>query len=56
MSQKAQFTWAALIGSIIGGYIPSLWGADFLSLSGLVMSTVGGIIGIAIFYKLTTNF
>lgn len=45
-----------LIGSTIGGYIPSLWGADFFSFSGLLGSAVGGILGIWIAHKASTFF
>jgi uncharacterized membrane protein YeaQ/YmgE (transglycosylase-associated protein family) len=35
------------IGSMIGSYIPSLWGDDsFLSFSGIFFSSVGAIVGI----------
>ncbi len=55
MSQSAQFTLAALIGSIIGGFIPALWGASFLSTSSIVGNVIGGIIGIGIVYRMTTD-
>ena len=35
-----------MVGSSIGGFIPMLWHAGMMSLWGIVMSTVGGIIGI----------
>ena len=41
------------IGSTIGGFIPSLWGADMFSLSPLIFGSIGGIIGIYIGFKLT---
>ncbi len=43
------------IGSIIGGLIPSLWGAGILSVWSLVLSGVGAIIGIIIGYKMTDD-
>ena len=46
--------WLGLfIGSGIGGAIPSLWGADMLSLSSILFSTLGGLIGILAGYKLS---
>jgi uncharacterized membrane protein YeaQ/YmgE (transglycosylase-associated protein family) len=42
------------IGSIVGAYIPSLWGAGYLSISSLVFSSIGAIIGIIISLKLTS--
>lgn len=35
-----------LIGSAIGGWIPTLWGAGAFSISGIVGSTIGGLVGI----------
>jgi len=34
------------IGSIIGGYIPTLWGAGLLSYSSILFSGIGAIIGV----------
>jgi len=42
-----------LVGSILGGYIPSLWGAGIFSMSSIVFSTIGGIAGIWLAFKLT---
>jgi hypothetical protein len=41
-----------VIGSTLGGFVPSLWGADMLSLSGIIFSAVGGFLGIYIGYKI----
>ena len=35
-----------IIGSLIGGYIPSLWGAGAFSISGIIFSGLGGLGGI----------
>lgn len=51
MPLKKIYYMAAFIGSIIGGYIPKLWGAGFLSFSSVFFSAVGGILGIVIVYK-----
>lgn len=40
------------IGSIIGGYIPTLWGAGLLSYSSVLFSGLGGILGVWIGYKM----
>ena len=42
-----------IIGSTIGGFIPSLWGADIFSLFPLIFGSIGAIIGIYIGFKLT---
>lgn len=42
-----------LIGSAIGGYIPVLWGDSFLSLSSVILTAVGGILGIWLGFKIS---
>jgi hypothetical protein len=44
------------IGSFVGGYIPSLFGAGFFSFWGLIFSGLGGLAGIYVGYKLSKNF
>jgi hypothetical protein len=52
MSRKT-LVWIGLsIGSLVGGYVPLLWGADVLSFSPLVSSAAGGILGIWLGFKL----
>jgi len=47
------FIWAGLfIGSMIGGWIPTLWGADMFSVSGILLSAVGGAAGIWVGYRI----
>jgi dipeptide/tripeptide permease len=43
-----------LIGSTIGGFIPSLWGSDLVSYSGLLLSGVGAFAGLWVGYKVST--
>ena len=40
-------------GSTLGGLIPSLWNADMFSLSSVILSALGGFIGIWIGYTLS---
>lgn len=40
-----------IIGGIIGGYIPSLWGAGFFSFASIIGSGLGGILGIWLVFK-----
>lgn len=40
------------LGSIIGGYIPNIWGASVFSMSGILFSGLGSIAGIYIAYRL----
>ena len=42
----------AIVGSSIGGYVPVLWGGSMLSLSGVLLSMVGGLAGIWIGYRI----
>jgi hypothetical protein len=41
-----------LIGSTIGGLVPSLWGGDMFSYSGLLLSGVGAFVGLWLGFKL----
>ncbi len=55
MSMKA-FVWGGYaIGSTIGGFIPALWDTSLFSFWGLILSTVGGMIGIYAGYKLAKS-
>lgn len=40
-----------IVGSIIGGYIPTLFGAGLISYSSVLFSGLGGILGVWIGYK-----
>jgi hypothetical protein len=42
----------ASVGGLIGGWLPSLWGDSFLSLWAILLSTIGGLAGIWVVYKL----
>jgi hypothetical protein len=47
----------ALVGGIAGAYIPVLWGDnDLFSGMSILLSTVGGIIGIIVGFKLAQRF
>jgi hypothetical protein len=51
MQSKAVYYVAAVVGSVIGGLIPLLWGAGFLSLWSLLFSTIFAIAAIIFVYK-----
>ncbi|MCX6816616.1 MAG: hypothetical protein NTZ93_02045 [Candidatus Beckwithbacteria bacterium] len=51
MSTKTLYYLAAFIGSIIGAYLPALWGTNLISFSSIFFSGVGAIIGIIIVWK-----
>ena len=51
MSKKAIWI-GATIGSTVGGCVPSLWHAGMFSFSGVILSTIGALLGIWITWKL----
>lgn len=56
MSRKTLVMIGMVAGSLIGGYIPILWGASFLSFSSLMGNALGGLAGIFIAFKLTNEY
>jgi len=42
-----------VIGSVIGGFIPDLWGADLFSYSSVLLSTIGALAGLWLGYKMS---
>lgn len=55
MSSKILVYISMVIGSVIGGYIPTLFGAGLFSYSSILFSGIGAIIGVYLGYKLS-NF
>jgi hypothetical protein len=45
-----------VVGSMAGGYLPLLWGDSAFSMSAVIMSGVGGLLGILIAYKVVSRF
>ncbi len=41
------------VGSIVGGFVPMLWGDSGFSMSGIFFNALGGIAGIYAGYKLS---
>jgi hypothetical protein len=52
MSTKSAIWICVFIGSIIGGYIPVLFGQSFLSMWSLIGNGIGGLLGIWIGFKI----
>jgi predicted MFS family arabinose efflux permease len=52
MPSRALIWVAILIGSTIGGAIPELWGAEMLSFTSLLLSGIGGLVGLWIAFKI----
>ncbi|MBP6993700.1 hypothetical protein KBB12_00470 [Candidatus Woesebacteria bacterium] len=53
MPTKTLIMIGVIVGSTIGGYVPTLVGASIFSLTSVIGSTVGGIVGIYIGYQLS---
>jgi len=53
VNSKALITIGMIVGSALGGYIPSFWGADAFSLWSIVLGMVGGLAGIWAGYRLS---
>ncbi len=43
-----------VVGSFLGGLIPSIWGADQFSFSGVIFTAFGGIAGIWAGFKISS--
>jgi predicted esterase YcpF (UPF0227 family) len=43
---------AMIIGSSIGGYLPTIWGSGIFSMSSVICGAAGGILGIWLSFKL----
>jgi hypothetical protein len=52
MPSRALIWVAILISSTIGGAIPELWGAEMLSFTSLLLSGIGGLVGLWIVFKM----
>jgi len=56
MSRKSMIMLGMIIGSFAGGYMPTVLGADAFSLTLLLGSVAGGILGISLAYMLIANY
>jgi hypothetical protein len=56
MSSKTPIWIGMFVGSAIGGYIPSLWGDSLFTFSSVILTAIGGFLGIWIGYKLSNYF
>lgn len=51
---EKKLIWMGLfVGSLVGSFLPSLWGDSMLSMWSVVLSAVGGIAGIWLGYRLS---
>jgi hypothetical protein len=44
-----------LLGSFVGGYVPTLWGASSLGVQSLLFATIGGIAGVLLGARLADS-
>ncbi|HWB33784.1 MAG TPA: hypothetical protein VG753_00465 [Candidatus Paceibacterota bacterium] len=52
MSPKTLMLIFATVGSIVGGYIPTLWGASLFSMSSWLFGAIGTALGVWLVFKL----
>jgi len=50
---QARIWLGILVGSTIGGFVPSLWGADLFSYSAVLPFGVGAFVGLWVGYKMS---
>ena len=55
MSPKAAVSLGMIVGSLIGGYVPVLFGVSAFSMTSVLTSGVGGVIGIVVAYRWVNN-
>ena len=41
------------VGSVVGSYVPTLWGAGAFSMWSILLGGIGGLVGIWVGYKLS---
>ena len=51
MSNRSLFWLGAGIGGTIGGFVPAIWGGSLLGGWSILLSTVGGVLGVLAAYK-----
>jgi Mg/Co/Ni transporter MgtE len=56
MNTKTLVWVGMIVGTTVGGMLPMLWGDGYLSMSSVLLTMVGGILGIYIGFKLGTMF
>jgi hypothetical protein len=53
MESKSVIWIGMAVGSTIGSFIPLLWGAGVFSFSSIILSAIGGILGIWLGFKIS---
>jgi uncharacterized membrane protein YeaQ/YmgE (transglycosylase-associated protein family) len=53
---KSLIGFGFMLGSTVGGFVPSAWGDNnFFSPAGMLLSVVGGVVGIWAGYRISQN-
>jgi hypothetical protein len=50
---KKAIWFGCIVGSTIGGCVPGLWHASMFSLSSVILSTIGGVAGIWLVWRMS---
>ncbi len=53
---KKPIWFGMVIGSTVGGFVPMLWHAGMFSLSAIILSTIGGLLGIWVAFRLNRGY
>jgi len=56
MEAKSLIWIGMVVGSLVGGALPALWGGGMLSMSSLVLSSVGAIAGIWVAFRISRGY
>lgn len=53
MSRKGLILVGASAGTLLGSFVSAIWGGDLFSFSAIIISMLGGLIGIWAVFRLT---
>lgn len=53
MNSKSLIMIGLVVGSTLGSYLPTLWGAGWLSIASVLTGGIGGLLGIWAGYKVS---
>ena len=56
MNRKSLIWTGMFVGSALGSYLPLIWGGSWFSFTSVVLTAVGGILGIYLGFKIGSNF
>ena len=53
MNTRSLVWFGFFVGSAVGSFLPTLWGAGVFSVSSVILSALGGMIGVWLGFKLS---